>query len=201
MNRQRQFFAGLGLASILFGVGLLLVPAVSSVSPVRQILTVVEAVGTTGMLVLTGGGLVGYLLIGLRSTDRSDSEGTADRFGAEVASEESGPQEGVAGYRLDREIQTAVDDGGEAFVAVREQLQQTAASVYADAVGCSEQQAQPAIEGGAWCSDPVAAAFLSGVDGPSTPLGSQFRLFVFPRRERRRRIEQTVAVIERVQDR
>jgi hypothetical protein len=51
-----------------------------------------------------------------------------------------------------------------------------------------------------WCSDPLAAAFLAN-SGQSTPLGAQFRLVLFPRRERRRRIERTVAVIEQVQRR
>lgn len=201
MNRHRQLFAGVGVASILFGIGLLFVPAVSSVGPVRRLLGFVDAAGTTRMLLLTGGGLLGYLFVGLRSTDASPPAAAVDRFEPEGDPAQSGPQEGVAGYRLDRQIQTAIDDGGEAFVAVREQLQQTAVSVYADAVGCSVPQAQPAVEQGTWCSDPLVAAFLADPDGPSIAFGAQLRLFAFPRRERRRRIERAVAVIERVQDR
>jgi hypothetical protein len=200
MTRQRQFFGGIGLAAIAFGIGLLLVPAVGSVGPVRQLLELVESVGTTRVLLLTGGGLIGYLLVGLRSPETGDSTGAAERFEAKGDTEGSRSPE-ITGYRLDQQVQTAIDDGGEAFAAVREQLQQTAVAVYADAVDCPEQQARAAITRGTWCSESLAASFLAEADGPSIPFGAQLRLFVFPRRERRRRIERTVAVIERVQGR
>ncbi|WP_336327169.1 DUF7269 family protein [Halovenus sp. HT40] len=195
MNWHRPVFGGVGIAAILFGIGLLLAPGIGTVGPVTQTLQFVEAAGTTQVLLVTGGGLIAYLLVGLRSPDASESELGADRFAPEPEPE----QLGLAGDQLDRQIQTAIDDGGESFATVRESLRQTAVSVYADAVGCAERQAWPAIEKGDWCSDSLVAAFLAGTDGPSPPFAAQVRLFVFPRRERRRRIERTVAVIERVQ--
>ena len=195
MNWHRPVFGGVGVAAILFGIGLLLVPAVSTVGPVAQTLQFVETVGTTRVLLVTGGGLIAYLLVGLRSPEASEPDLGADRFAPEPDPEQSG----LAGDRLDQQIQTAIDDGGESFATVRESLRKTAVSVYADAVGCTERQAWLAIERGDWCSDSLVAAFLAGSDGPSPPFAAQVRLFVFSRRERRRRIERTVAVIERVQ--
>lgn len=195
MNWHRPVFGGVGVAAILFGIGLLLAPAVSRVGPVARILQFVEGVGTTRVLLVTGGGLIAYLLVGLRSPDASEAELGVDRFAPETELEQSG----LAGEQLDQQIQSAINDGGESFATVRESLRQTAVSVYADAVSCAERQAWPAIERGEWCSDSLVAAFLAGRDGPSPPFAAQVRLFVFPRRERRRRIERTVAVIERVQ--
>jgi len=198
MSWRRPVFGGIGLAAVLFGIGLLLVPAVGSLAPIRVALRYVEAAGTLRILLLTGGGVLGYLLVGLRSPDGTGAATAVDRF-EPAAPEQSGPQEGVSGWQLDRQVRAAVTDGGEPFADVRERLRQTAASVYADAVGCSGERARRAVERGEWCSDPLVEAFLSESDGPS--MGAQVRLFVFPRRERRRRIERTVAVIERVQGR
>ena len=198
MNWHRPVFGTVGLVAVLLGLGLLFVPAVSSVGPIQQLLGYVEAAGTTRTLLLTGGGLIGYLVVGLRSPDRSSEEPTVDRFETESVDERP-DADGVTGAQFDQEVQTAIDDGGESFASVREQLQQTAAMVYADAVGCSDEQAWQAIEDGTWCSDGFAATFLSSRH--SLSLGAQLRLFALPRRERRRRIERTVAVIEQVQGR
>lgn len=195
MNWHRPVFGGVGVVAILFGIGLLLAPTVSTIGPVAQTLQFVEAAGTTRVLLVTGAGLLAYLLVGLRSPDASESELGVDRFAPEPEPDQSG----LAGGRLNQQIQTAIDDGGESFATVRESLRGTAVSVYADAVGWSERQAGLAVEQGEWCSDSLVAAFLAGSDGPSLPFAAQVRLFVFPRRERRRRIERTVAVIERVQ--
>ena len=198
MNWHRPVFGTVGLVAVLLGLGLLFVPAVSSVGPIQQLLGYVEAAGTTRTLLLTGGGLIGYLVVGLRSPDRSSEEPTIDRFETEPVDERP-EADGVTGAQFDQQVQTAIDDGGEAFASVREQLQRTATTVYADVVGCAEEQAWQAIEDGTWCSDQLVSAFLS--DRHSLPAGAQLRLIVFPRRERRRRIERTVAVIEQVQGR
>jgi hypothetical protein len=197
MNWHRPVFGTVGLVAVLFGLGLLYVPAVSSAGPIQQALRYVEAVGTTRTLLLTGGGLIGYLAVGLRSPETT-AETTVDQFEPERATERP-ESNGITGAQFDQQVQTAIDDGGEPFADVREQLQQTATSVYADLVGCAEEQAWQAVEDGTWCSDQLAGTFLS--TRHSFSLGAQLRLMVFPRRERRRRIEQTVAVIEQVQGR
>lgn len=198
MSWHRPLFGGLGIASVLFGIGLVFVPAVSAADPVQQLLARIEAVGSTRMLLFTGAGLVSYLVVGLRSPTAAETA-AVDRFDADAP--EPAVSEGIAGSQLEQQAQTAIEDGGEQFVTVREQLQQTAAAVYADAAGCTERQARAAVEEGTWCADPLAAGFLAGERGPKTPFDAQVRLFVFPRRERRRRIERTVAVIEEVEGR
>ncbi|MXR52524.1 hypothetical protein GRX03_13015 [Halovenus sp. WSH3] len=198
MNWHRSAFGVVGILSILFGIALLFVPAVGSLGAVQSLLERIETVGPTRTLLFTGAGLIGYLLIGLRSP-AADREGTTDQFDRDPGDSDS--VEGLAGHHLQRQVQTAIEDGSEDFVTVRERLQETAAAVYADLVGCTEQQARTAVSDGTWCNDPLVAAFLAGEDGPATPLGAQVRLFVFPRRERRRRIERTVAVIEEVERR
>lgn len=198
MRWHRPLFTTVGFGLVVFGLALLAVPAVSTVGPVRWLLSGVEAVGTTRMLLVTGGGLVGYLLVGLRSSTSAPE--AVDQF-RPAADDESGQREQIAGYELEQSVDAAVEEGGESFAAVREELRQAAAETYADVVGCSRARAWEMINHGRWCDDPLAAAFLADASGPSAPAETQLRLFVFPHHERRRRIDRTIAVIEWVERR
>lgn len=64
-------------------------------------------------------------------------------------------------------------------------------------VGLSETQARDALREGEWTDDPVAAAMLS--TDIEQPLGERLRTLVAPGRAYRRRVERTVAAIERLE--
>lgn len=64
-------------------------------------------------------------------------------------------------------------------------------------VGLSEERAREALREGEWTDDPVAAAMLS--TEADQPLGHRLQTLVAPGRTYRRRVERTVAAIERLE--
>ena len=109
--------------------------------------------------------------------------------------------ESVGGYATDRastptdrEVERAIDAGGEAFDALVDQLTYEAAWSYAAANGCAFEQARTAIEERDWTRDRLAAGVLAG----TLPVSAAVRLWLWPVTERRRRVERTVEAIERV---
>ena len=94
----------------------------------------------------------------------------------------------------DREVERAIDAGGEAFDALVDQLTYEAAWSYAAANGCAFEQARTAIEERDWTRDRLAAGVLAG----TLPVSAAVRLWLWPVAERRRRVERTVEAIERV---
>lgn len=83
----------------------------------------------------------------------------------------------VVGERIDRHATVATDYEGasrdqreSARSELAERLRPIAAEACAGATGRSYDDALEAVETGEWTTDPRAAAFLAGEDGPSTPL-------------------------------
>jgi len=194
MQYRRSLFGTVGVTAVALGVGLLLAPGLATVGPISGLIDALDTLGTTRVLLVTGVGLVGYLVVGLRSP--TDSE-EASPFDSPAAGLDASTAE-ISGGEFDDVIQSAVTDGGESLLRVQSQLRQTATAVYADRMDCSTGAARAAIERGEWCRDPLAAAVLS--EQRAVPFGAQVRLFVLPDRERRRRIERSLAAIERLEE-
>ncbi len=183
----------IGIAAVTLGIALLLAPGLATVGPIAGVIEALDTLGTTNVLLVTGLGLIGYLAVGLRSpTDTDDTS----PFNSPATTPEASATE-IAGGEFDELVQSAVTDGGESLLQVKSRLGQTAATVYADRMDCPPREARAAIERGEWCADPLAAAVLS--EQQTVSFGAQVRLFVLPNRERRRRIERSLAAIERLE--
>ncbi len=194
MTQHRRFIFGtVGVATVTLGIALFLAPGLATVGPLAGVIEALDALGTTNLLLVTGVGLIGYLAVGLRSPTNPDD---TSPFDSPATTPEASATE-IAGGEFDELVQSAVADGGESLLRVESRLRQTAAAVYADRMDCSLREARAAIERGEWCADPLAAAVLS--EQHAVPFGAQVRLFVLPNRERRRRIERSLAAIERLE--
>ncbi len=107
----------------------------------------------------------------------------------------------VAAAELDADLTRAVVDGGEAFAEVREALFRTAVTAYAEYERVDpETRSYAAVASGEWTDDPTAAAFLAEEDGPTPGLLARVRLWLTPERERRRRVDETLAAIRRLRE-
>lgn len=199
MRWRRAVFGTLGILATLAGLALLFVPGFAA-GPAAALLDAVEAVGSERVLLAAGLGVIAYLGIGLRTPDAdSESDSGTHRFDERATgATETGTTgtQPITASELDEGIQAAIEDGGEPLVVLRERLRTTAVSVHADVIGVPQSDARAAVEGGEWCRDRVATAFLAGPDGPGYSLSATLRLLVVPRRERRRRIERTITAIE-----
>lgn len=203
MDQYQRLSAVIGLCTMVLAAGVLLVPGLGSIGPVDALQENITDSGTERVLLLTGAVVISYLAIGLRrpseTPDHSPDRRRFDRATAIAASGESVDRNGTVAGDLD--IDGAIESGGSSLRAVRDELRRTAVGVYTDLYGTSEQAATTAVDRGEWCHDPVASAFLAGESGPSFSLGRQFRLFLTPKRERRRRIERTITAIEGLEQR
>lgn len=102
---------------------------------------------------------------------------------------------------LDADLTRAVVGGGEGFAELRESLFRTAVRVYAEYERVDpETRSYAAVAGGEWTDDPTATAFLAEADGPTPTLRSRARLWLTPERERRRRVDRTLAAIQRLRE-
>lgn len=203
MNRQQIAFAIVGALTTAFGLALLFTPNTVLIDPVEMLVEGVETTGQGPVLLLTGIGVIAYLGIALRPTENETESGQATRRFEQYIEQPPGtiPEDDrrLTASDLDEEITEAIENGGESLVVLRRRLRTTAASVYADVMNTQTASAQTVVDQGEWCRDPVAAAFLAGSAGPSTPLQGKLRMFLLPRRERRRRIERTITAIEQLE--
>lgn len=107
----------------------------------------------------------------------------------------------VVAAEVDADLARAVVDGGEHFAEVRETLFRTAVRVYAEYERVdAETRSHAAVAGGEWTEDRTAAAFLAEDDGPTPTLLARARLWLTPERERRRRVDRTLAAIGRLRE-
>ena len=191
---RRLLFGAVGIVAVGLGVGLILAPGLVAVGPINILSRALDTVGPANVLLVTGVGLVGYLAVGLRSPPATNEPSP---FDSPAEAPEAHTSE-LAGGELEELFQSAIADGGESLEQARARLRRTATAVYADRMECSTEEARAAIERGEWCQDSLAAAVLS--DRQSAPIGAQLRLFVLPDSERRRRIERSLAAIERLEE-
>lgn len=136
------------------------------------------------------------------SGSATDASPADERFAA--AAGDSPPEAVMADRRrqtaagLDATLAEGIEAGGDALTATRETLFATAVDTYAEARAVPREAAREAVERGTWTDSPEAARFLAGDRGPEPGLLARIRLWLTPERERRRRVEATVAAIERV---
>lgn len=206
MRPMTALFGAIGTLATAFGVGLLFVPdLLLSLGPVEASVTVIEATSTEIVGILAGGLVVVSLLVIARTPSvvgRVSPQSSADpRFehAASVPPEETAVETtALTAAGVDSDIREAVENGGTTLHEVRMMLYETASSAYAERAGLSLGEAEHVIDRGEWTTDPVAAVFLAGSEGPAPTLKMQLRLWLVPTRERTRRVERTLAAIEEV---
>lgn len=192
-----------GLVTVL-GLLLLVAPSVFYAGPLAVIPTGL-ADNPTALMLVAGIAATLYLGVAARSTQAdTPADSQPDRrFEAALTH----PPETVtadrrllAAARIDDEMWAAIRVGGRPLQSVRSLLFDTAATAYSDVTEMPAEAARDAIEQGSWTRDRMAASFLAGPDGPRPTLVARLRLWVAPERERRRRIERTLAAIEQLQE-
>jgi len=208
MRWRIAIFGTLGALATVVGAIFVLAPnALLAIGPVRGF---VSSLSTTGpkAVMTAAAAIVGlYVAAAARSSSAEQSlpavSAAEERFDAAATS----PPEDVTADRramtaagLDADVQIAVSGGGEPLRGVRDLLGDIATEAYADDPRTDEADARRVIETGEWTDDPTAAAFLAGPDGPTASVLSRVRLWLSPERERERRIEATLAEIERLRE-
>jgi len=205
MRLRVAVLGGLGAAATaLAGVFVLAPGVVRGIEPVAVAVDWLAGVDPT-LVVLAGSVVVAlYVLVSARTGGTAGtSSGAADPFAAAV----DDPPEAVTtdrrrvtAERVDRAVDRAVGRGGRPLQDVRDHLERTAAAAYAERERVGAERARAAVGAGAWTDDETAAAFLADERGPQPGIGARLRLWLVPKRERRRRIERTTGAIERLLD-
>ncbi len=207
MDRRVGLFGTLGVgltalvAALVFAPDLLL-----GTEPVGTVLGAVATMDQTDVVLLATFVVALYLAVVARTPggeSRLSPESDAER-GFERAAEN--PPEAVTANRrkrtaasLDADLESAVAGGGDRFAEVRTTLSRTAASARAEYEQTDRESARAAVAAGAWTDDRTAAAFLAD-EGPTPAVSARIRLWLAPERERRRRVDRTVAAIRRLGD-
>lgn len=205
MRPRVALFGTIGVVATGFGLAVFLVPdLVRAVGPLDAVLDGI--VGTERRFVMLAAGLVvgaGLVVIARSSPAPAGTGATTaagDRFETEARRPETVTAErrAVTASRVDDGFEVAVREGGTQLREARTQLSTVATGAYAAATGSSRDTARAAVARGEWTHDPVAAMFLATRDGPEPDVRARLALWLVPRRERRRRIERTIAAIERL---
>ena len=198
MNGRRAVLGGAGAIAAATAFGLVIAPGVADVPPIDTLVALTAGLDRTQAVLLASAVVAGYVVLaraaGGRSEPPPDLFDRACRNPPETPTTHTTAQ--TAG-RTDATIDRAVAGEQRAVTEVRHGLAATAAAVHAAATDTDRTRAEAAVEAGEWTEDPVAAAFLASSESP--PIGARLRLWLMPRRERRRRIERTLAAIERTQ--
>jgi len=203
MGLRALLFGAVGVVATGFGLLVLVAPdLVRGVGPIGSVLDAVVTADQRLVMLVTGLLVGGSLVVTARS--RQDPEDGSDST-AEMRFETGKPPEAVTADRrtvvashVDDALEGAIQQGGPRLQETRSQLSAAAAGSYAAATGSSREVARAAVANGEWTRDPVAAMFLATDGGPEPDVRSRLALWLVPRRERRRRIERTIAAIERL---
>jgi hypothetical protein len=203
MRLRVALFGTIGAVATGFGLLILVAPdLVRGAGPIGSVLDAVVTVDQRLVMLVTGLIVGGSLVVTARS--RQDPEGRSDST-AEMRFETGKPPEAVTADRrtvaashVDDALEGAIQQGGPRLQETRLHLSTAAAGAYAAATGSSSEVARAAVASGEWTRDPVAAMFLATDGGPEPDVRSRLALWLVPRRERRRRIERTIAAIERL---
>jgi len=204
MRARVALLGTLGVLLTALGGALLVVPsAAMAVGPVAALVGAIDG-GDPTHLLLAVSLLVGlYVAVAVRSDGESgDRSAVDDAFETTITAppeEVTAERQQLVGELLDRQFRAGVQNGGAALRDARDWLSVAATHAYAEAATLPSEEAQTAVERGTWTDDRLAAAFLAGPEGPTASLVSRLRLWLAPRRERRRRIERTLTAVERVQ--
>lgn len=208
MRRRDLLYGAVGTVATAIAIGLVLVPEfVESLGPVGQFVETIAAGDSKILLLVTGLAVTSYVMWLARSRPRSATTGTRtaaqrrfERVGTSPPEAVTAAERAVAASSVDGSFEAAVENGGAALHDARAQLATAAAGAYAVTTGQSREAAREAVARGSWTDDPVAAKFLASGEGRQPPVSTRIRLWLRPRQERRRRIEATVAAIERLEE-
>lgn len=207
MRARELLFGATGAVATALGIGLLVAPSfVTGIGPLDGLVEAVAAADPTLLMLAAGLTVGGYVVLAARS--RPTPETAPTRTDAERRFRTAGdspPEAVTAGRRtvaaepLDNGIEAAVEGGGEDLAAVRRELATVAAETYAMTTGSDVETGTEAVANGTWTDDQVAAMFLSERRRPRPTARARIALWLRPHRERRQRIERTIAAIERLE--
>lgn len=204
MRRRRAVFVTVGTLATSFGILLLFGPeTLLGGGPLGSVVSAAETTDPATLALVAGGFALFALLVTARSHQPASEDEVVESGGpvferADTAQNLDVDRDTTTAAALEADIENAVGAGGDVLDDVRELLRTTATSVCAERAALSEAEATVLVERGEWTTDPVAAAFLAEEEGPSPSLWMRLRLWLVPEQERMRRIERTVAEIERV---
>jgi hypothetical protein len=199
--RWRALVAGFtGVTLTLLGIGVVLVPGmVTGLPGIDQLVRgvgerdpTVAAVAMTVLVVLS-------VAVTARSSGPSQQTADEDRFDQLLSRPPeavSADRHAVAGEGGERAGAGGVTVGGESLGECRDRLRALAVEACVETEEWTRAEARRAVDRGSWTDDVLAAAFLAGADGPTSTVGARLRLWLAPSRERRRRIDRTLSVIE-----
>lgn len=206
---RRALLGGLGALATLTAVAVLVRPDLADALP--GVAGLLESQDGERLLLALGAVVGVYAVWAARASpsERPPTDAPSLRF-AEVGD----PPESVTavdrtrtGEAFDARVGAACDGDDRALRAVRATLADAAVEALAHSDGAlartddrSPETARRAVETGAWTDDRIAAAFLAGETGPSFPLAARLRAWLDPEAERRRRVERTVAAVDRLLD-
>lgn len=207
MALRVRVLGGLGAVATGLGLALVLVPGlVRAVGPLDAFVGAVAAADPRLLMLVAGLGVTGYVVLAVRSPPAPETVGTRSAAQRRFEGAGSNPPEDVTAQRralaagaVDGVFESAVENGGTALRNARAQLRTAATGAYATTAGESREIARQAVSRGTWTDDPVAAMFLSEEEEPAPSVRDRVSLWLTPRRERRRRIEATIAAVERLE--
>ena len=204
MTRLRVAVLG-ALGGLLTGMAVTLVFApglVLGTAPAVVAVRVVSGADPTAVSLLTTLFVAAVLVVVLWSPTAGDAgaetETAFERGLADAPEAVTDDRQRITAAGLDASLRRSTADGGSQFLTARQALARTAVGVYAEHERVDPATARAAVEGGEWTDDRTAAAFLA--EGEPTPtVLERVRLWLTPERERRRRVDRTIAAIRRLE--
>ncbi len=204
MRLRVALFGGLGALATALAAGLAVAPdLVTAVGPVAAGIDLLAGWGPKQLL-LVGAAVAGLYAVVAAWIGGRDGPAAGDgraRFDAAVAN----PPEAVtadrrrlAGEHLDARIERGADGDPQSVESVRTALSADAAAACAATRGVTTDRARDLVRSGQWTDDRLAAAFLASDEGPNPSPWARLRLVLVPTSERTRRIDRTVAAIDRL---
>ena len=200
MPSARTLIAGLGIAIIAIGVVTLRQPSTmfsllgAGINPILETLSTDFFPLLVGVLLLGVGVIRGAQRRLVHDPDEGRLRPGADRSTTIVSltgSDFDRTMDAVLG-EIDRDQSTAPAD------EIRERLQTSAVETLVAFRDLDRAGAQEELETGTWTDDAIAAAFLSGADGPSPSFLRRVYAWLYPRQAVEQRIERTVAELQSV---
>jgi hypothetical protein len=197
-RRMRAAAGAAGAAAVVWSAALFFAPdAVGAVLPVAAIAesTTLSAGGTRALaFVAVGAGCLLWIAASTRGDGRNSQSGV-DFPTLEAAD----PGDGAAvGSGFDRNLRVTLEAAAEGDDRddVRADLRSLAVEALVSVEGCAREAARERVADGEWTDDRVAAAYLAGE--ATEPLPRRLVARVRPRASKRRRVERTVAAVERL---
>lgn len=203
MRRRVAVFGTLGALATLLAVGFVLAPAaLLAFGPVAVAVDVLSGADPK-LVMLAATVVVGlYGAVAARSstgertvTPVSAAEERFDRAVTTPPEAVTADQRALTAADIDADVERAIESGGEPLEAVREALSDLVVEAYVRRYQVRRVQARDVVATGDWTEHGTAAVFLGGEQGPEPSLLARVRLWLTPERERKRRIEHTLAAL------